>query len=187
MVDVIECILGRRNVRKFLKKPVNERLVDQILELATHAPSAGDVQEWRFILVRDAEQRKKLAIAALRQEFVAEAPLVIVICADMERVDLRYGERGRELYAIQDTAYASLLIALTAHAMGLASCLVRAFDEEHVREILNLPAGLRPVVIMPIGYPAERPEEFPRIPHANVTWVDRHGQRYGAVVRKILA
>lgn len=145
--------------------------------MATMAPSAGNTQEWNFIVVKDEEIKKKLAKAALDQDFIAEAPVVIVVCADLEKISLRYGKRGELLYSIQDTALAIQNILLSAHALGLGSCFVGAFDEERVKSILELPDNLRPLAILPIGYPAEQPEKPRRINFENLTWLNKYGRK----------
>lgn len=177
-MNVFQCIFKRRSVRRFEKKEVDDKLVGLILYSATHAPSAGNTQEWEFIVVKDKDQKKKLAIAALHQNFIAEAPVVIVVCADLEKISLRYGKRGETLYFAQDTAAAVQNILLSAHALGLGSCWVGSFDENHVKNILGLPENLRPLAILPIGYPAEEPEMPKRIPFENLTHLDFYGKKY---------
>jgi len=177
-MNVFDCITTRRSVYKFEKKEVDDKLIGVILYMATHAPSAGNVQEWHFIVVKDEEQKKNLAVAALNQSFIAEAPVVIVVCSDLERMSLRYDERGKALYAIQDTANACMLILLAANALGLGSCWVGAFDEYSVRKTLEIPDNLRPVSIIPIGYAAEKTEMPTRMQFEDVTSFDKYGKKY---------
>lgn len=171
-----EAILTRRSVRGFEKKPIDDKLIGVILYAATHAPSAGNIQEWEFIVVKEDEQKKKLAKAALGQDFIAKAPIIIVVCANLARVSLKYGKRGEVLYAIQDTAFAIQNMMLAAHALGLGSCLV-AFDDDSVMEILELPDNIRPVAIMPIGYSAEKSEKPRKIPFENITYSEKYGKK----------
>lgn len=161
-----------------MKKPVDMKLIEIILNTAIHAPSAGNTQEWEFIVVTDEKQREKLSTAALQQKFIKDAPVVIVVCADIEKIRLKYKERGEKRYSIQDTAYLSLYIGLVAHALGLGSCLVPAFNDEYVKEILELPEYLRPMTIIPIGYAAYDEEPTDRIPFENLAYVNKHGTRY---------
>jgi nitroreductase len=185
-MNVFQCIFKRRSIRRFKKEEVNDKLIGLMLYAATHAPSAGNTQEWEFIVVRDEKQKNKLAVAALHQNFIAEAPVVIVVCADLEKIGLKYGKRGEFLYFAQDTATAVQNILLSAHALGLGSCWVGAFDEEHVKEILKLPENLRPVAILPVGYPAEEPEMPERIPFENLTSLDFYGKKYEVEFKPIL-
>lgn len=151
-----DVIHARRSVRQFRQdKPVKEAQVEKLLEAAIRAPSAGNRQPWHFYVVWSQDVKDGLAAAAFDQTFVAEAPVVIVVCADAARSAARYGSRGRDLYCIQDTAIAATHIMLAAVDMGLGVCWVGAFDEEQAAAVLRLPAMLRPVAILPIGYPAK--------------------------------
>lgn len=164
MEELLGIIKGRRSIRRFKPDPIPEEDLVEVLEAATWAPSAGNAQPWRFVVVRDPELRGKLVAAALGQGFIAEAPVVVVVCVDLERARRAYGERGETLYCIQDTAAATQNMLLIAHAKGLGTCWVGAFSEEKVRTALALPEGLRPVAIVPMGRPAEEPRPRPRRP-----------------------
>ncbi|MGB9959958.1 MAG: nitroreductase family protein [Candidatus Bathyarchaeales archaeon] len=157
-MDVSEAIKGRRSIRSFKKNEVPNDVVEKLIDAARWAPSAGNIQPWEFIVVRNPETRAKLASAALRQTFVEEAPVVIVICADENRALQGYGFRGKSLFCIQDTAAAAQNIHLAAYSLGLGTCWVGSFREDEVAEILKIPEGIRPVAIIPVGYPAESPE-----------------------------
>jgi nitroreductase len=97
-------------------------------------------------------------VAAWGQLFVSQAPVVLVVCAEPDRSAIRYRERGAELYCLQDTAAAAENILLAATALGLGGCWVGAFDEEEASLALNLPENLRPVAIIPVGYPSQEAE-----------------------------
>jgi len=157
-MDVLEAIKGRRSIRAFKSEDVPEEIVNRLIEAACWAPSAGNIQPWEFVIVREGDTKRKLVDAALGQEFIGEAPVVIVICANEERSARGYGSRGKTLYCIQDTAAAIQNIHLAAYAFGLGTCWVGAFSEEHVREALKIPHGIRPVAIIPVGYPNESPQ-----------------------------
>lgn len=156
-MDISEVIRGRRSVRAFTRKKVSQRAVELLIDAARWAPSAGNIQPWEFVIVTQPENQQRLAAAALDQTFVAEAPVVIVVCANVARSALGYGNRGAHLYSLQDTAAATENLLLAAHALGLAACWVGAFREDDVAEAINAPRGLRPVAIVPVGYPAEKP------------------------------
>ena len=156
-MELFEAIRGRRSVRRFQEKDVPQELITQLIDAARWAPSAGNLQPWEFVVVRDPELKKALARAALNQMFIAQAPVVIVVCADEIRSGSVYGPRGSTLYCIQDTAAATQNLLLAAHALGLGACWVGAFSEDEVRRVLGIPLGVRPVAIVPVGYPAERP------------------------------
>jgi len=164
--DFWQVLQARHSVRHFDPGiPVSAETVDRLLQAATAAPSAGNRQPWHFYVVRDPGARRDLAAAAFGQGFVAQAPVVIVVCADAEQSAERYGQRGRQLYCLQDTAAATAHILLAAVALGLGSCWVGAFDEGEAAHVLDLPAHHRPVAILPIGKPAsEAAGRTPREP-----------------------
>ena len=157
ILDLFEAIRNRRSIRAFEDKPVSENLIRTLVDAARHAPSAGNIQPWEFIIVRDQQMKRQLSEAALEQSFVADAPIVIVVCADKERSGQGYGNRGVNLYCIQDTAAATQNMLLAAYALGLGSCWVGAFREEPISRALNIPAHVRPVAMIPVGYAAENP------------------------------
>lgn len=177
-MNIFDCITSRRSIRKFEEKSVDDKLIGVMLHMAVHAPSSGNVQEWEFIVVKDEMIKKKLAKAALDQDFIVEAPVDIVVCADLEKASLRYGMRGEIFYSVQDTANAAMIMMLTANALGLGSCWVGSFDEDDVKIILDLPDRLRPVAIIPVGYAREKPDAPKKIPFENLTWLNKHNNKY---------
>ncbi len=157
-MDFWQVLESRRSIRDFdPAADVPPETVERIVQAALRAPSAGNRQPWHFYIVRDAEARRGLAAAAYGQEFIAVAPVAIVVCADAEQSAQRYGQRGRDLYCLQDTAAAVEHILLAAVASGLGACWVGAFDERRAARVLNLPHRHRPVAILPIGKPAGGP------------------------------
>lgn len=160
-MKTLECIKSRRSIRRYKKKKIPDEILNEILEAAVCAPSAGNLQDWIFIVVRNEKKKQELAEAAYGQDFVVEAPVVIVVCSDLERISY-YGRRGRELYSIQDTAAATQNILLAAWDFGIGGCWVGAFDEKEVSKILDLPKNVRPLVILPLGYPAEKQRKSTR-------------------------
>jgi len=161
-MDVERCIEGRRSIRSFRAEGLDDRVVAEALRMANLAPSAGNLQARDFIVVKDQGTKKALAEAALDQDFVSEAPVVVVFCANLQRIG-HYGERGRSLYCLQDTAAAVENMLLYLHSKGVGSVWVGAFDESRVRKILSVPSEGRPVAIVPIGYPAEEGSKTRRI------------------------
>ena len=176
-MDVLEAIKGRRSIRAFKRQNVPQELVEKLIDAAIWAPSAGNIQPWEFIIVRRLEIKRELAEAALQQKFVEEAPVVIVVCADENRSSQRYGVRGKGLYCIQDTAAAVQNINLAACALGLGTCWIGAFREEEARKILRVPRGMRPVAIIPVGYPAETPPPRSRRSPNNIIHYETFSKR----------
>jgi len=162
-MELENAIRGRRSIREYTAENVPQRLIDEALELASWAPSAGNLQSRDFIIIRNQQTKEDLVTAALGQEFIARAPVVVVAVANLERV-AHYGKRGRELYAIQDAAAAVQNLMLALYERGLGSVWIGAFDEKEARRALGLPAHARPVAILPVGYPAEHPEPREHLP-----------------------
>jgi len=163
-MDVFDAIKGRRSVREFKPDPVDDKDLEKILDAGKSAPSAGNCQPWEFVVVKDGATKQKLVSAALGQSFIAKAPVVVVACANIPRTSSRYGRRGAELYCIQDTAAAVQNILLTAYALGYGTCWVGAFDEESAAKAVKTPPDVRPLAIIPIGRPAEKPTPTLRLP-----------------------
>ena len=159
--------MRRYSCRRFAATPLLHPELEHILEAAVWAPSAGNLQPWRLIVVTSDELKERLAGAA-HQEFVAEAPVVIVVCAVPGESTRRYGERGRSLYCLQDTAAATENILLAAAELGLGSCWVGAFEEPAAAAVLELPSAWRPVALVPVGHPLEAPAERERRPRREV-------------------
>jgi len=161
-MDILRAVKERRSVRDFQKRNIPEGLIDKLMEALIWAPSAGNLQARKFYFVKDEKTRKRLAAAALNQNFIGEAPLVIVGCTD-SRISFKYGERGVHLYSIQDVALSIMGMMLVAYENGLGSAWVGAFREEEVVKILGMPKHLRPVAIVPVGYPSRIPNPPPRV------------------------
>jgi len=176
-MDVLEAIKNRRSIRDFTNEPVSDEEVMKLIDSARWAPSAGNIQPWEFVVVRDAKIKRGLSVAALDQKFIEEASVVIVVCANQLRSERGYGSRGVNLYCLQDTAAATQSMLLTAHALGLATCWVGAFQEEEARKVLNIPNGVRPVAIIPVGHPAENPMPRSRRPLSEIVHRETFGRK----------
>jgi nitroreductase len=155
-MDCIETIERRRSIRKFKNDDIGKENINILLNAAQAAPSAGNMQGRDFIIVTDRTIKRELVVAAHNQHFIASAPVIIVAVANIRRSSGRYGNRG-ELFSIQDATASVVNMMLAATSMGLGTCWIGAFDEDNVRDILNIPIGERPVAMIPIGYPDEDP------------------------------
>jgi len=161
-LDVFEAIKNRRSIRAYTSGKISDKEIEKLIDAAHWAPSAGNIQPWEFVIVRDDKTKRRLLAAALDQTSIEEAPVVIVVCADENRSGWRYGSRGRHLYCLQDTAAAVQNMLLAAYALGLGACWIGAFHEEMAERTLNTPRGIRPVAIVPVGHPAEKPRAPPK-------------------------
>jgi nitroreductase len=156
-MDALECLATRRSIRHFLDIPVDQETMLTIVEAGTCAPSSGNLQDWRFVLVDDKEILKKISEYSLGQPCLQNAAFAIVSCSDPEQTERQYGLRGERLYSLQNCAAACENMLLAAHAMGLGGVWVGAFDENKLKGILNIPPNVRPQAILAFGYPAETP------------------------------
>lgn len=193
-MEVMEAIKARRSIRRFQDRPVPDELVREILEAGRLAPSASNLQTWKFKVVTDPGIRKALREAAFDQKFVERAPVVIVACADFSA----FGERSKRtlellrsgaikpslemvlrslrrqkaadieernlISACINVSIAVQNMVLAATSLGLGTCWVRAFVPEKVAEILSLPPECPPLILLPLGYPREEPEPRSRKP-----------------------
>jgi nitroreductase len=148
--EFFDFLTSRSSVRGYQDDEVSEHELVFILDSASTAPSAGNLEAWDVVVVKDLDQKEALAAAAYEQTHVAEAPVLFVVCANYVRSMSRYGDRGI-LYAVQDATIACTYMMLAAHAERLASCWVGAIDENEVRAILGLPPHVRPLAILTVG------------------------------------
>lgn len=185
-MEVMEAVRARRSIRRYLDRPVPQEMIEEVLEAARLAPSASNLQTWRFKVVTDGDTRGALRRAAFNQAFVERAPVVIVACADFEAFGERAkrslellrsgvrpslsmllrsvrgagGEDDEEKQVINAVVNVSIAVehmVLAATSLGLGTCWVRAFQPEKVAEILSLPPHCPPLALLPMGYPAEDP------------------------------
>ncbi len=159
-MDVMEAIRTRKSVRSYKADEVEQEKLEAVLEAARLAPSARNLQEWKYVVVRDSGMRKKLAAAAANQKFVAEAPVVLAACAVETKHVMSCGQLS---YPI-DVAISIDHLTLAAAELGLGTCWIGAFDEPAVKKLLGIPDSVRIVEIVTLGWPAEplRPEKKSR-------------------------
>jgi len=159
-MDVMEAILTRRSIRSYQDKPIEKEKLARVLETGRQAPSSANSQPWRILVVTDAATRKKLVAAANGQEFIGQAPAVIVGCA--AKTD-KVMPCGQQAYPI-DVAICMTTMSLAATGEGLGTCWIGAFKEDAVKKVLGIPKEVRVVELMPIGYPTSQPDARPRMP-----------------------
>jgi len=171
---VIEAIRARQSVRSYESRPLKREQIEELIEAARLAPSAGNRQEWRFVAVTDRETRLKLANDAAGQAFVAEAPCVLACCAETDSHTMRCGQ---PCYPI-DLAIAIDHITLRAVELGLGTCWIGSFSEDKVRKVLGIPAHIRVVELLTIGYPKEaQPKAKSRLAREQILFHGKWGNR----------
>jgi len=168
-MDVMEAIRKRRSIRAYQDRPVEEEKLQAVLEAGRLAPSAKNLQEWRYVVVRDPDLRAKLADAANGQKFVGEAPVVIVACAETDQHRMPCGEMS---YPI-DVAISLDHMSLKAVEEGLGTCWIGAFNQEAVKKLLGIPDDVRVVELMPLGHPASEPAARPRMNLDEIVMYDK--------------
>jgi len=179
---MLDLIRSRRSVRKFADRPIPEDLLQQILEAGRWAPSGANAQPWRFVVVTRRDTLKVIAEAcyysAFKSGHVGEAAALVVICADRKS--------GSPTYLL-DCAIAGTNMTLMAHALGIGSCWIGAFEEDTVRKILNIPETIRSVALIAFGYAAHPTAAPPRLELENVvhreSWDESRQPNLAARVR----
>jgi nitroreductase len=158
MKDILNLIKARRSIRKYQDKEVSRDLIEKVLEAARWAPNGANLQPWQFIVVTNKELRAKIGKHAkfyfIKSHHVSEAPCVIVIL----------GSPDKGNFYIIDCALAGGNMILEAQSLGLSTCWIGAFDEEKIKDVLNIPQELRIIGLITLGYAAESPSVPPRLP-----------------------
>jgi len=157
-MQFFDLVVKRRSIRAFTPEPLPKGALEKILEAVRLAPSAGNLQSFRFAVIESPEIKDALAIASRDKDFLRQAPVVLAFFTAPREAAARFGARGAQLYAPQDAAIAVIYAHLAAADLGLGSVWVGAFDTEAVRRGLSCPPELEPVALLPIGFPAEEPQ-----------------------------
>ncbi len=159
-MDIYEAVRERTSIRAYKSDPIEGDKLERILDAARLAPSGKNGQPWTFIVVKDVETRKKLVPACKSQEFVGQAPVVVVACGHEERAYKKMGGYWNSMPLDIGIAIEHLMLAAVSE--GLGTCWIGAFFEEQVREILGVPKDVKIVALTPIGYPAGEKTHRPR-------------------------
>ena len=167
-MEFFDVIAARHSVRAYADRLIETEKLNSVLESVNRAPSAGNLQAYEIYLVQDKAKQMEIAAVAYAQEFLVQAPLLLVFCAHADRSAERYGKRGISLYCLQDATIACTFAMLSAQAMGLSTVWVGAFNEGEVSRIINAPQAHRPVAILPIGYADGEPRVRERRPLSEI-------------------
>jgi len=168
MNETISTILARRSVRAYEPTPISDDDLRAILEATRQAPSAANRQPVHFVIVRDPEQKRKVAAAAQQQHWLAQADIIVVAVG--------FPEQSGKWYTV-DSAIALQTLVISAASLGYGTCWIGAFNEGSVKEVVALPEGARVVALTPLGRPAERPAARSRkSPEALFSW-NRFGEK----------
>ena len=162
-MDFFDLIATRHSIRAFKQKNLSKDIIRKILGASQKAPSAGNIQSYHIFVVSNDNVKKRLAKAAHDQNYIIEASSVFVFCADPQTSAKEYGNRGMELFSIQDATLACAYAQLASHALGLSSVWIGSFNENEVNCILNV-GVLKPIAMLVIGFANEKPEITNRRP-----------------------
>ncbi|RMF05356.1 nitroreductase family protein [Candidatus Woesearchaeota archaeon] len=182
-LDVLDAIYRRRSVRKYKSIPIDIDLAARLVDAAIRAPSAGNLQSWKFVYVSDRETRHKISEACFDQHWMNTAPAHIVVCSDPSKLAKFYGVRGELKYSIQECAAAIENLILAAEKYGLGTCWVGAFDENKLKSVLGIPDGVNVEAVITVGYPDEKPSE----PHKYKLHEKFYIESWGAGLRDALS
>jgi nitroreductase len=187
-VEILEAIKSRRSIRKYKSTPIDDRTIELVLEAARWAPSWSNTQCWRFIVVRDTDIKNGLAdtVVAVSDrpnraaDAIRNAPVAIVACAELGKSGYHAQEPGKPVtdkgdWFMFDVALAMQNLTLAAHALGLGTVHVGAFDARKATKILGVPKGFAVVSMTPLGYPDQEPGPRPRKELSEIVFNDKFG------------
>jgi nitroreductase len=172
LMDLDKCIIERRSIRKYKSKKVEEEKLTSLIDAARHAPNAGNVQDWKFIIVKDKSKKELISKICSNQVWMNQAPIFIVVCSEIKDLKRTFGKQC-DNYAKQNCSAAVQNILLKATDLELGSCWIGGFKEKDIRSILKIPENdsVKVEAIITIGYPDEE-GSFDRYPLKNFIYYD---------------
>ena len=181
-MEVLEAIKTRRSIRKYKATPVDDKTLEQVLEAARWGPSWANTQCWRFVTVQDQKVKEQLADTLSPNnpatEAVKNAPLVIVACAEKDRAGCYRGEPSTDkggYWYMFDVGLAMQNLVLAAHALGLGTVYIGAFDAKKAADAVAVPEGFCAVAMTPLGYPDQEARVPPRKELSEIAFRDKFG------------
>lgn len=175
-METLRAIQERRSIKKFLDIPVEQDKLGILLEAGKMAPSAGNIQDWRFIVIRNKDTIEGVARACLNQMWIARAPAMIVVGSKHEKSDYYYREKS-DFFTTQTCSAAAMSMILAAQDIGLSSTWVSAFNEDELKDVLGMPGNVKPHVVIPLGYGDEIVPLPPKYNIEYMTYLERWGNK----------
>ncbi len=175
-MEFFEVVETRRSVRKFKPDLVPREFLRKLLEAGRLAPSGSNIQPWRFVVIDDPAVLDM--VRKVSPGYYGVTPLAILLCSDREKAYKVGGRAARDYLSIVDCAMAAGYMLLAAQALGLGGCCVRSFSAPAVKEILDIPEGVEPELILALGYPEERPSRPPKLPLEEITYHNLYGKQW---------
>ena len=167
-MELYAAIHGRRSVRRFVGRPLDRAVLERIVEAATWAPSGGNAQTWRFVIVTEPARIAKLRTVS--PGLLGDPGAVVAVCQDLADARAKGSTLGETLLAPCDAAMAAQNLLLAAYAEGLGTCTVASFTHRAVARLLKLPENVEPVLLISVGVPDETPKAPPRNKEGVVHW-----------------
>ncbi len=172
-MELYEAIRGRRSVRRFLSEPIDRSILDRIVEAAIWAPSGGNAQTWRFVVVTEPDRIAKLRTVS--PGLLGDPPVVIAICQHLGEARAKGSTIGETFLAPVDAAMATQNLLLAAHTEDLGTCAIASFHGRAVGRLLELPERVETVLLVSVGRPAESPNPPPRRTEGVIHYEAFHG------------
>lgn len=173
-MELLKAIKERRSVRNYSERPLDWDIVSDVLDAARYAPSSGNVQDWRFVVIKKHETIKEIANLC-NQDWIETAPVLIIVCSDIHKIKRLYGEQGEKTFYLQNTSAAIQNMLLRAYDLGLGSCWIGDFDEKKLTELVKIKAGIKPVSIISIGYTKGKIKSVERDELDTMTFFEEYG------------
>jgi nitroreductase len=176
-METLDAIEKRWGCRKYKDEPVDKEVLGTILDAGRLAPSAGNLQDRSFIVVKDQNLKSEIAKACGNQLWMQAAPVHVVVLAENKKNPKFFGTKGEKIYSIQDTAFSVQNMLLAATDLGLGCSLVVGFNEEKISDLLEVQDPMRPYAVVVLGYPAETPKPSSKYPLERFVFFEKYGNK----------
>ena len=153
-MELKKVLMERRSVRQFEEREVKKDLLQELLVAGIWSPTAGNIQPWMFFCITESTRIHRIQVVS--PGMLGNPQVLICVCSDQNRAFEKAGQGGKTL-ALMDCAMAAQNIMLRAHDLGLATCVIRSFNQTAVRELLEAPAHLQPELLITVGYAGKKP------------------------------
>jgi nitroreductase len=175
-MDLDRCIKTRCSTRSYLKKDISWDKLTEIIDSIKYAPSSGNLQNWKLIIIRDKEVKSEIAKICTDQSWVENAPALIVICNDESEVKRMFGKKA-EVFAIQNCAAGIQNILLKANSLNIDSCWIRTYNVDRLRHILRIPDKIKVEAIISLGYAKRKPDLQQKLGLEKIVFFDEWGKK----------
>ncbi|MAG19997.1 hypothetical protein CL618_01025 [archaeon] len=175
-METLKAIQKRHSVRRFLEIPIKQQDLNKILKAASQAPTSANIITTRIIVVTNQEKKEQIAKACLNQTWITQAPVVLVLCSDIESIKDIYKKRA-EFYATQNATVTAQNILIAATDLKIGSCFVSAFTNLPLQKTLKLPKHLKPQVVIPLGYSDDKKTKKRRERLQHMLFFEEFGKR----------